>query len=524
MADETMTRAGDGPTVASTGISGLDEILAGGLPAHCVHLIEGDPGSGKTTIALQFLLAGVAQKETCLYVALSETSGELRAVARSHGWRLDSIHIHELTPSEGVLKPDEQYTLFHPSDVELSDTIMAVVEQVSQLNPSRVVIDSLAEMRLLAAEPHRYRRQILALKQFFVGRRATVVLVDDRPARRRDLQVQSISDGVLRLEQRVADYGVERRRLQIAKLRGVKFRGGYHDFRIETGGIRVFPRIVAADYRVHANIMTVPSGIAELDSLLGGGLATGSTTALIGPAGVGKTVLATHYAAAMAGRGSAAALYLFDERLNTFVHRTERLGVRLSSLIAERRIMVEQLDPAQVTPGEFATAIRRRVEEEDVRFVLIDSLNGYLSAMQDDAAVLVQLHELLTFLNERGVVTILIVAQHGVLGTGMAAPLDVSYLADTLILLRFFEAAGAVRQAISVVKKRTGEHEHTIREFQITSTGPRVGLPLTNFHGVMTGVPQYTGSTDGLLSESHVNIETGRGRSRRPRARSRPRR
>jgi circadian clock protein KaiC len=523
MTNEDTPVRDDGTPHVSTGISGLDEILAGGLPRHRVHLLEGDPGSGKTTIALQFLLAGVARRDTCLYVALSETSEELRAVARSHGWTLDGIHVYELTPSEGVLRPDEQYTLFHPSDVELSDTISSVVDQVSRLNPARVVIDSLAEMRLLASEALRYRRQILGLKQFFVGRRATVLLIDDRAAHRGDLQVQSISHGVLRLEQRTADYGAERRRLQIVKLRGVKFKGGYHDFRIETGGVRLFPRMVAAEHRARPEVATVGSGIAELDALLGGGLATGTTTAIIGPAGVGKTVLATHYAAAMAGRGRAAAIYLFDERLNTFVHRTEQLGVKLSPLLEQRRLSLDQLDPAQVSAGEFATAIRGRVQRDGAEFVLIDSLNGYLSAMQDEAAVLVQLHELLTFLNERGVLTILIVAQHGVLGTGMASPVDISYLADTLILMRFFEANGAVRQAISVVKKRTGAHEQTIREFQISSTGPRVGAPLTNFHGVMTGVPQYTGGPKRLLSVAEGDV--GKSRASGPtRSRARARR
>jgi len=318
----------------STGIAGLDEILAGGLPRHRVHLLEGDPGTGKTTIALQFLREGAARGETCLYVALSETVDELRAVAQSHGWTLDAIHVYELTPSEGILTPEEQYTLFHPSEVELSDTIKSVVEQFSQLNPSRVVIDSLAEMRLLASEPFRYRRQILALKQFFVGRRATVVLIDDRSAHRGDLQVQSIAHGVLRLERRVADYGAERRRLEVIKLRGVKYKGGYHDFRIERGGVVVFPRIVAAEHRAQPEIEPLASGITELDALLGGGLTTGTTTAIIGPAGVGKTVLATHYAAAVAARELRGAIYLFDERLNTFTYRTRHIGVNPRSSTA----------------------------------------------------------------------------------------------------------------------------------------------------------------------------------------------
>jgi circadian clock protein KaiC len=360
------------------------------------------------------------------------------------------------------------------------------------------------------------------LKQFFVGRRATVLLIDDRSAQRGDLQVQSISHGVLRLEQRVADYGVARRRLQVVKLRGVKYKGGYHDFSIETGGIVVFPRIVAAEHRAAPEIVPIPSGIPELDALLGGGLTSGTTTTIIGPAGVGKTVLATHYAVAMASRNTQAAIYLFDERLNTFLHRSRSIGADLSSLHDRGLVSIEQLDPAQVTPGEFATAIRARVERGGARFVVIDSLNGYLSAMQDESTVLVQLHELLTFLNERGVLTILIVAQHGVLGTGIVAPIDVSYLADTLILMRFFEAEGTVRQAISVVKKRTGDHEHTIREFQITGGGPRVGAPLAHFQGVMTGIPQFTGASDRLLATAHDHAGTRqRRRASRPHSRTR---
>ncbi len=509
------------PPTVSTGIAGLDQILAGGLPQHRVHLLEGDPGTGKTTLSLQFLLEGVKHGETCLYVALSETVDELRGVARSHGWTLDGIDIYELTPSEGVLTADAQYTLFHPSDVELADTLKGVIDRVTELAPARVVIDSLAEMRLLAADPLRYRRQILALKQFFVGRGATVLLIDDRSATRGDLQVQSICHGVLRLEQRVADYGAERRRLQVIKLRGVKFKGGFHDFRIEAGGIRVFPRMVAADHRSSPTISLVSSNIGELDALLGGGLSTGSTTAIIGPAGVGKTVLATHFVVSLAQGGETSAIYLFDERLNTFLHRTEQLGVPIASMMEKGTVTVEQLDPAQVSPGEFATAIRNRVERDGVRAVMIDSLNGYLSAMQDEAAVIVQLHELLTYLNQRGVLTILIVAQHGIVGSAMASPIDISYLADTLILMRFFEAQGSVRQAMSVVKKRTGDHERTIREYQITSTGPRVGDPLASFQGVLTGVPQYIGGSQGLLSTSDDHSSDRRStRSTRPRPRA----
>ena len=478
---------------ASTGIPGLDEILRGGLPRDRVYLLEGDPGTGKTTAALQFLLEGVRNGESCLYVTLSETGEELAAVAASHRWDLTGIDVFELTPSEMQLV-DSEYTIFDPAEVELSDTIKAVVERVERITPSRVVIDSLAEFRLLAREPIRYRRQILALKQFFVGRHSTVLLLDDRSGFQPDLQVQSISHGVIRLEQRLPEYGQERRRIQVTKLRSVKYRGGYHDVRIETGGIRVFPRVVAADHAARPPLAAISSGIAGLDQLLGGGLDSGTSAVIIGPAGVGKTVLASKYAAEMARAGQRAAIYLFDERLNTFMHRSAGLGVALPPLVERGTVSVTYLDPGAVTAGEFAAEIQRQVETGSVRLIMIDSLNGYLNAMQQDSAVLLQLHELLSYLNHHGVLTIITVAQHGVVGASMAAPLDVSYLADTLIMLRFFEADGAVHKAISVVKKRTGHHEDVIREFRIAGNQLQVGAPLTAFRGILTGVPEYTGS------------------------------
>ena len=490
------------PSLASTGIDGLDEILRGGLPRDRVYLFEGDPGTGKTTAALQFLLEGVRSGETCLYVTLSETADELASVAASHGWDLAGIDIFELTPSETLLAQDEQYTIFDPSEVELSDTIKAVVQQVQAINPGRVVIDSLAEFRLLSREPIRYRRQILALKQFFVGRHSTVLLLDDRSGYQPDLQVQSISHGVIRLEQRSAEYGEERRRIHITKLRGVKYRGGYHDVRIETGGLRVFPRIVAADHTQLPPLETVSSGIPALDRLLGGGLHTGTSAILIGPAGVGKTVLASRYAGELARSGHRSAIYLFDERLNTYLHRSAGLGLGLPQFIDSGLVTVRRLNPGGVTPGEFAAAVRTQVEQENIKLLLLDSINGYLSAMQEESAVLVQLHELLSYLNHRGVLTLLTVAQSGVLGSAMTAPLDVSYLADTVIVLRYFEASGAVRKAISVVKKRTGAHEDVIREFRIDGEEIRVGEPLTAFRGVLTGVPQYVGQPDPLLPEA----------------------
>ncbi|HET9192233.1 MAG TPA: ATPase domain-containing protein [Vicinamibacterales bacterium] len=495
LADQTALLQG----TASTGIPGLDHILRGGLPRDRVYLLEGDPGTGKTTAALQFLRQGVGQGESCIYVTLSESANELNAVAASHGWTLEGIDIFELTPADVRLGEDEQYTIFDPSEVELSDTIRAVIERVNRLNPSRVVIDSLAEFRLLAREPIRYRRQILALKQFFVGRHSTVLLLDDRSGYQPDLQVQSISHGVIRLEHFVGEWGAERRRIQITKLRGIKYRGGYHDVRIETGGLKVFPRIVAAEEEGAPSLTDVVSGIEGLDSLLGGGLSTGTSTLMIGPAGVGKTILASKYASMFSKSGARSALYLFDERRSTFLHRSKGLGLEMEPLVESGHAIVRQLDPGQLSAGELASDICRQVEHENVKLILIDSLNGYMNAMQDNKAVLLQLHELLSYLNHKDVLTLITVAQHGLVGQPMASPLDISYLADTVILLRYFEAGGAVRKAISVLKKRTGTHERAIREFKIRGDRLEVGEPLSAFRGVLTGVPEFTGANETLF-------------------------
>ena len=485
--------------VASTGVSGLDDILRGGLPRDRIYLVDGDPGTGKTTAALQFLLKGVRSGESCLYVTMSENADELSAAAASHGWRLDGIDVFELTQADLRVSQDEQYTIFDPSEVELSDTIRAVIDRVNQVDPARVVIDSLAEFRLLAREPIRYRRQILALKQFFVGRHSTVLLLDDRSAHQPDLQVQSIAHGVIRLEQLVSEYGPEHRRLQITKLRGVKFRGGYHDVRIETGGLKVFPRVVASEQATAPQLTPMVTGITQLDALLGGGLPSGTSTVILGPAGVGKTILASQYAAVAAQSGVPAAIYLFDERKTTFLQRSHGLGLGVQPLIDAGTIKVRQLDPGQITAGEMASQIRVQVEQEGVRVLVIDSLNGYLNAMRESTALLLQLHELLSYLNQKDVLTLITVAQHGLVGTSMASPLDISYLADTVVLLRYFEAGGAVRKAISVLKKRTGAHEGMIREFKITGNRIEVGAPLTAFRGVLTGVPEYVGADDRLF-------------------------
>jgi circadian clock protein KaiC len=493
LANAMTTSSNPSPTHASTGIAGLDHILGGGLPYDRVYLVEGDPGSGKTTLGLQFLSEGLRRGEKVLYVTLSETRSELAAVAKSHGWTLDGMEIHELgSSSDPAFKPDDQYTFFHPSEVELGETTNAVLAEVERVNPTRVVFDSLSEMRLLAREPLRYRRQILGLKQFFVGRHSTVLLLDDRTAQAGDLQLQSLAHGVVRLEQLAPEYGAERRRLRVVKLRGVKFQGGFHDFTITTGGLAVFPRLVAAESRTNGHAGTADTGIGEFNELLGGGLDRGTSTLFIGPAGAGKSALATQAAATAARRGERVVMYLFDEGLDTFRRRAAGLGADIEPHLASGQVVLTQVDPAEMSPGEFADRVRTDVVDGHASFVVVDSLNGYISSMPEERFLLAQLHELFMFLRQRGIVTISIVAQHGLVGA-MQAPLDLSYLADNVVLLRFFEAAGEVRQAISVLKKRSGAHERTIRELKLLASGITVGEPLREFHGVLTGVPNFAG-------------------------------
>lgn len=478
------------PERATSAISGLDDVLGGGFPADRFYLVEGDPGTGKTTLALQFLREGVRRGEPTLYVTLSETRQELEGVAESHGWTLDGIAVHELGTDE-ALRPDAQYTAFHPSEVELGDTMNTVFQLLDRVGPRRVVFDSLSEMRLLARDPLRYRRQILALKQFFIGRRCTVLLLDDRTAEGGDLQLQSLAHGVVRLEQLTPDYGGARRRLRIVKLRGVDFRHGFHDFAIHTGGLRVFPRLVASEHHELFERTVMSSGLPAFDRLLGGGLAPGTTTLFLGPAGSGKTLLAAHFAVAAARAGGAAAIFAFDEGRGTLLAGTAAIGLPLEAEIGVGRVSAQQIDPAEVSPGEFVALVRAAVEERDARVVIIDSLNGYVNAMPEERSLTAHLHELASYMRQRGVVTILIMAQHGVIGSVMKSAIDVSYLADAVVLTRFFEATGSVRKAISVVKKRAGAHEDTIREFRITPAGVHVGEPLRSFRGILTGVPEY---------------------------------
>ena len=496
--NETVTASK--PDLVATGIAGFDDIIGGGFTRNRLYLVEGNPGSGKTTLALQYLLEGARLGERGLYITLSETAEELRAGAESHGWSLDNVDLVELIPSDDSLTPDSQYTMFHPSEVELAETTKAVLAEVERINPARVVFDSLSEMRLLAQNSLRYRRQILALKQFFIGRQCTVLLLDDRTAEVADLQLQSIAHGVVSLEQLAPEYGAERRRLCIQKMRGRRYRGGFHDFRIVQGGLSVYPRLVAAEHHEAFEDMVIASDVPELDALLGGGLDRGTSALVLGPAGVGKSTLAIQYALAAAHRGETATLFAFDESIKTMLLRSAGIGMDLDQQIAAGLIHVHQVDPAELSPGEFVQVVRQSVEQDGSRVLIIDSLNGYINAMPEERYLLIQLHELFTYLGQQGVTTFLLVAQHGLVGHDMPSPVDASYLADTVILLRYFEARGEVRQAISVMKKRSGKHERTIRELRIDQRGLHVGAPLSVFQGVLNGTPEYIGSAD-LLSE-----------------------
>jgi circadian clock protein KaiC len=445
-------------------------------------------------------MEGVRAGEPGLYVTLSETADELSAVAESHGWNLEGIEIFELMPDEEALRPDAQYTVFHPSEVELTSTTQAIFEMVERVKPVRVVFDSLSELRLLARDSLRYRRQILGFKHFFTHQRATVLLLDDRTGEDSDLQLRSLAHGVLLLEQVALDYGAERRKLRVVKMRGVSYRGGFHDYVIRTGGIQVFPRLIAAEHHKPFERGAVLSGVPEVDALLGGGLNRGTSSLIMGPAGAGKTVLATQYAYAAAERGDHVAFFLFDERLGTFIDRSARLGMQVDKHVDQGRMVIRQIDPAEVSPGEFAHLVVDATKQHGTEFVVIDSLNGYITAMPDERLLDIRLHELMSYLAQRGVTTLLTLAQHGVFSSVSGSQAEVSYLADSLLMLRFFEAQGEVRKAISVLKKRSGGHELTIREFQITDHGVRVGSPLREFQGVLTGVPDYIGQRQPLLS------------------------
>ncbi|HYZ63261.1 MAG TPA: ATPase domain-containing protein [Acetobacteraceae bacterium] len=485
------------PPKLLTGVPGLDTILDGGIQAGRVYLVEGTPGTGKTTLALQFLLAGVEQGQSGLYMTLSESSRELSAVAESHGWSLDGIEVFELVSEEG-LDPDQEQTVLHPSELELGEATRAVIAQVDARRPNRVVFDSLSEMRLLAQNPLRYRRQVLALKQFFTQRECTVLMLDDRTSEVADLQLHSIAHGVILLEQIPLEYGAERRRMRVMKLRGTAFRGGWHDYLIRRGGLTIFPRLVAHDHHTTFTDGTVSTGAPGLDALMGGGLVRGTNTLLIGPSGAGKTSTATSAVVAALRRGERAAYFLFDEGLPSLLTRSANLAMDLRPHIESGLLTARQIDPAEMSPGEFAVLVKDAVEQDGATIVVIDSLNAYMQSMPGEQYLLLQMHELLTYLNQCGAITLMILGQHGLIGD-VRSHVDLSYLADSVVLLRFFEVDGLVRKAISVVKTRTTEHEATIREFTLTRNGLVVGEPLRGFRGVLGGTPVWSGTESDLI-------------------------
>lgn len=476
-----------------TGITGLDAILHGGFIEHQMYLIDGNPGSGKTTLALQFLLSGIVAGEKCLYVTLSETKDELRAGAESHGWSLEGIEIVELVGEESDLDGESQLTMYNIADLELAETTKRVLAAVGEIQPTRLVFDSLSELRLLAQSPLRYRRQVLALKQFFSGRHCTVLLLDDRTADVTDLQLQSIAHGVISLEQHTPPYGSARRRLQVLKFRGTDYRGGFHDYSIRHGGLHVYPRLIASEHRRHFERDRIQSGVTALDLLLGGGPDRGTSTLLIGPAGCGKSTIAVQYAIACAARGEHGAIFAFDESIATLEARTEALGINFQRGIAAGEVEIQQVDPTELSPGEFSFLVQQAVEVNHATVIVIDSLNGYLHSMPQEQFLTAQLHELLTYLGRQGVTTLMVVAQHGLMGAAMQAPVDTSYLADSVVMLRYFEYSGKVKKAISVVKKRSGHHEESIRELRLDSEGIHLSEPLSEFRGILSGIPMKIG-------------------------------
>ncbi len=487
----------------STGIEGLDDILGGGLTAERVYVVEGEPGTGKTTTGLQFLLEGASRGEAVVYITLAETASELNGVAESHGWEMDGVHIHEVLPSENLLDPDEQYTMFHASEVEMGATTQLILSAIEQRKPTRVVIDSLSELQLLADTPLRYRRQVLALKQFFASRACTVLLLDDCTADGANLQVRSIAHGVVTLEQSVKEYGAERRRMRVVKYRGRSFRGGLHDYEIKRGGLCVYPRLVAAESRVLSRRTQLHSGLAELDVLLGGGLEEGTSTLIAGPPGTGKSSLASQFVAEAAHHGQRTAMFLFEEASNNLLNRADGLGMNVRRHFESGLLTIRQIDPAELSPGEFSSAVRESAEK-GAKVIVIDSINGYLNAMPDERFLTTHLHELLTYLGQRGVVTILVGVQQGMLGGSMTTAVDASYLADNVMLLRYFEYDGEVKQAVSVFKKRGSLHERTIRQFSMSAKGIEVGAVLRGFRGILTGVPVYIGVNAEPGSDSGV--------------------
>jgi circadian clock protein KaiC len=489
------------PSDAQTGVIGFDDVLGGGFERGRSYLIEGTPGTGKTTFALDFLRTGAAAGERCLYITLSETENELRSAATGHGWDVGGIELFELVPPENLLDDEQQQSLLYSSDLELGETTKRIFEAFERVRPHRVVLDSLSEIRLLAQSSLRYRRQILALKHFFAKSGVTVLMLDDLTTDVNDKTVHSVAHGVVRLEELAPEYGAERRRLRVVKYRGRRFRGGFHDFAIHTGGVRVYPRLVSAEHRTSFERDLVATDSAEFNALLGGGIERGSSVLVLGPAGTGKSLLALTFVKTAIGRGERAAMFVFDEEIGLLIQRAIGLGIDVQAMINAGQLVLEQVDAAELTPGEFSARVRRCVERHGAQTVIIDSLNGYKAAMPGEHELVLHVNELLRYLNRQGTTTFLTVAQHGLVGD-MKSPVDVTYIADTVILLRYFEALGRVRRAISVVKKRTGLHEDTIREYQIGGRGVTLGEPLTDFQGVLRGIPTLVGTADLMRRET----------------------
>ncbi|MEX3671510.1 ATPase domain-containing protein [Paraburkholderia phenoliruptrix] len=490
-----------------SGIDGIDDILGGGFTPHRMYLVEGAPGTGKTTLALQFLLKGIEERQTGLYITLSETRSELISVAESHGWDLSQFHILELLSDEG-LDPQFEQSVLHPAEVELGETVRNVIRQVDEIKPARIVLDSLSELRLLSQNPLRYRRQILALKRYFATRECTVLLLDDNTSDPSDIQLHSIAHGVITLDNLVHDYGGNRRRVRIAKMRGIKFREGYHDFSLDTGGIQVYPRLVAAEHHAEFSTAMMSTGTPGLDVLLGGGLIPGTNALIVGPSGVGKTTTVVSCLIAALQRGERCLYYVFDETLVTLIARCATVGMNLQPYVDNGLLTLRQIDPAEISPGEFASDVRVSVEQRGVRYVAIDSLNAYLQAMPGERYLLLQMHELLGYLNQQGIITMLVLGQHGIIGE-VQSDIDISYLSDVVILFRYFEHHGEVLTAVTAVKSRANAHERSIRQFRLTETGVEVGEALRDFEGVLSGLPAYRGSTALLGATDHV-IDTSR--------------
>lgn len=476
---------------ASSGIAGLDDILGGGFPRNRLYLVQGDPGAGKTTLALQFLMAGADRGERVLYVSLSESREEILQVAASHGWNMDNVDIHEYTPGD-QLQEQLPTTVFHPAEMELGETVRGLLDAVEQAQPQRAVFDSLSELMLLASDPLRYRREILSLKHYFAGRDCTVMLLDDLTTGGGDRQLHSLCHGVLALSDSTQDYGAARNRIRVTKLRGVRFRGGYHDYVIRTGGLEVFPRLVANEFASDFAAKQIESGVSELDALLGGGLDVGTSTLLLGPSGCGKSTIATRYVMAAVEAGEKAAMFLFEESPAVLFQRSKSLSMDLQEYVKSGLLSIQSIDPAELAPNEFVKHVQDAVEKDGARTIVIDSLNGYLNAMPGERYLFLQLHEMLTYLAKHAVTTILVSSQQGMLASAPAPGLDVSYIADTVILFRYFEHAGSVRQALSVMKRRSGAHERTIRELTLGGeAGIAISEPLRGFRGILSGVPIY---------------------------------